>query len=161
MATATLSDAARRKMRTLEKSREKVRFSKDNRLDTRTFNELRDGIPKASHVVARIEAALKEPEPKIPTPDAVKRIVAVKYGTYPEALEIKSRKKVNEEARMIAAMLLHREVKMTKADVARMLGYGDHTSVLAAINGIEARLSVEVALQERVAEIREKLREAA
>jgi hypothetical protein len=160
MAAATLSEDAAKKIRRIKKARGKVCFCKQNRLDGRTFDDLCAGKFVRSDVIAKIELALVDMGPRRPSADTVLRVVQAAYGINQRALETPSRKAPFDEARMIAAMLLFEDAKMSKPEISKLLCYSDHTGAYVAIRSIQGTLAVDDALKQRVAEIRRMLQAA-
>ncbi len=89
-----------------------------------------------------------------PSPEAVLRTVAQFFNIPLQAITAKARSKMVADARHIAMYLLREECQLSLKDIGRLLGGRDHSTVIHAINKIEALMRSDPLLRRQVAEMR-------
>jgi chromosomal replication initiator protein len=110
------------------------------------------------------EQALRKVEPtrirRSLEPTAVVRVVAAFFGTSPEALSARSRRRDVLLPRKLAIYLCHRYTDASIAEIGRALGR-EHTAVRNAIASVERALLERAPLRYQVEELTSRLRQRA
>lgn len=111
-----------------------------------TTESLADIIPKDSR------------QEKGPAPKVIMTTVANFYGIEPEVLTGRRRDKTAVLARQVTMYLLRERNHCSLAEIGKMLGDRDHTTVLHGCEKIAAEIDVNPQLQESIDDIRKKLK---
>jgi chromosomal replication initiator protein len=111
-----------------------------------TTQSLADILPKDSKHVAT------------PTPKAIMTIVANYFGIDVEGLKGKRRDKNTALARQVTMYLLRERNHCGLAEIGKMLGDRDHTTIMHGCEKIAAELNVNPELQDSINDIRQKFK---
>lgn len=93
----------------------------------------------------------------MPSPKLIIDTVASYYGVNPETLVSKQRDKKTNLARQVAMYLLRDQNHCSLAEIGRILGNRDHTTILHGYEKIAAEIEVNPQLNESIKEIKQSL----
>ena len=107
------------------------------------------------------EEALKDviypDQPKIVTPSLIIEVVAEHFGVNPDDITSKKRNSEFVLPRQIAMYLCRNIIGMSLADIAKLLGKKDHTTVIHGIKKITAEIETDEEIKNKIDIIKKKI----
>jgi chromosomal replication initiator protein len=92
-----------------------------------------------------------------PTPDLVRRKVAVAWGVSPEGLQSKKRTKDLTIPRQVAMYLIKEMFDLSLVEIGRLFGGRDHSTVIHSIAKVEEEVKTDPTFRLKVEEVRRTL----